>query len=531
MYGLGTDSNPVPGTSHFESLSTDDLVSKSLPTIRVGKRDDGTNVVYGVDTVEEFDIGGDALRRAEELLPSTGGKIEVQPGEYLFYPNDTYNDPIWAITKPLFLEGHGSASVLKLGDSFDSDSGARFIEIGDATSKDGGIYDTTPDNRAAGTIFKNIKIDGDHQNNNSPYANLEDGHNVTVYANDVTFHNVYSWNATGDGVELWPGVEDVTITGCNFKDCWEQCVHIHGAKHVTVVGNVMDGEVNNGMISTYPGTETTEDVLISNNTLRNGDNHGVIVTSGNGRVRDVRIQNNTITGMTRFGIKIKQEGTEVALPTDIKVTDNTIHRCVTGVGILTGRGLTFRDNDIYRNDANGLRVNAYEPISDLIVEGNEIENNGIAATNYGIRVDKNDQTLDKIYIWDNTVDSYIADSAHTQSVYASTGSGTITNGEIVGNHLRGADNAEVYDTTGSFEIRENDGFATENEGTASVADGGTIAHGLQKTPTFVNLTTTAQGHIAAASAVDGTNITVQLSDDAGNAVGTAETVYWEAKAR
>lgn len=75
------------------------------------------------------------------------------------------------------------------------------------------------------------------------------------------------------------------------------------------------------------------------------------------------------------------------------------------------------------------------------------------------------------------------------------------------------------------------GFTTENGGTASVADGGTISHGLNTTPTIVNVTSSVQGHVASVSSVGSSDITIELSDSSGSAVTSAETVYWEAKAR
>ena len=73
------------------------------------------------------------------------------------------------------------------------------------------------------------------------------------------------------------------------------------------------------------------------------------------------------------------------------------------------------------------------------------------------------------------------------------------------------------------------GHISDAWGSASVADNGTIAHGLSGTPTWVDLTAAAQGHIATVQAVDATNITVDLTDDAGTAITTAETVYWRAR--
>lgn len=96
---------------------------------------------------------------------------------------------------------------------------------------------------------------------------------------------------------------------------------------------------------------------------------------------------------------------------------------------------------------------------------------------------------------------------------------------VVGNVFRGGSVV----LAGVHEVWANIGYTTHNDGSATVSDGDSIPHGLPNAPSYVSLTTSAQGHIAAASNVDGTDITVQLTDDAGNAVGADETVYWEAK--
>lgn len=68
-------------------------------------------------------------------------------------------------------------------------------------------------------------------------------------------------------------------------------------------------------------------------------------------------------------------------------------------------------------------------------------------------------------------------------------------------------------------------------GTASVADAGTIAHGLGLVPQRATVTPTVAGHIAAVTAVDGTNITVSLTvASTGAAVAVAENVRWTAGA-
>lgn len=77
-------------------------------------------------------------------------------------------------------------------------------------------------------------------------------------------------------------------------------------------------------------------------------------------------------------------------------------------------------------------------------------------------------------------------------------------------------------------IARNTGYVTEGTGSASVSNAGTITHGLAGTPTHVTLTTSAGKHIAAATALSATTITVALHDDTGSAVTVAEPVYWSA---
>lgn len=68
------------------------------------------------------------------------------------------------------------------------------------------------------------------------------------------------------------------------------------------------------------------------------------------------------------------------------------------------------------------------------------------------------------------------------------------------------------------------GFAS---GYASVADGGTIAHGLGSTPSVVIVTGSVAGQIITATA-GAANITVAIKTNLG-AAGTTQVVSWMAK--
>ncbi len=100
---------------------------------------------------------------------------------------------------------------------------------------------------------------------------------------------------------------------------------------------------------------------------------------------------------------------------------------------------------------------------------------------------------------------------------------------IENNTLSNAGNADPINnlaTTGAV-IRNNFGYKTEAEGATSVADGGTITHGLIKAPTRVVVTGSVASQIVSVTALGATTFTVTIKTTAGGA-GTTQTVYWRA---
>jgi len=105
-------------------------------------------------------------------------------------------------------------------------------------------------------------------------------------------------------------------------------------------------------------------------------------------------------------------------------------------------------------------------------------------------------------------------------------------GIIKGNQFGGATGAVL--NPGGFRdtsnvILGNKGLVFNNAGVASVADGDTIAHGLDYTPDWAVVTASGAGHTANVTAKDGTYITIELLNVSdGTSVTTAEDVYWRA---
>jgi hypothetical protein len=78
-------------------------------------------------------------------------------------------------------------------------------------------------------------------------------------------------------------------------------------------------------------------------------------------------------------------------------------------------------------------------------------------------------------------------------------------------------------------IKRNVGFVTENGGVATVANGGTIVHGMQRAPTRAVATGTVAGRRVNVTAISATTLTISLQDAAGANVTVAEPIYWMAE--
>jgi len=68
---------------------------------------------------------------------------------------------------------------------------------------------------------------------------------------------------------------------------------------------------------------------------------------------------------------------------------------------------------------------------------------------------------------------------------------------------------------------------TDNYGATVVADGGTISHGLKKTPTVVVCTCSVSGQMVSVTALGSTTFTVAIKKPDGTA-GTTQKIYWHA---
>jgi hypothetical protein len=126
-------------------------------------------------------------------------------------------------------------------------------------------------------------------------------------------------------------------------------------------------------------------------------------------------------------------------------------------------------------------------------------------------------TCANIEIFGNVFSPPIATNAFLLGVY-----GTLTNINSYDNRMvLGTDGA----TGGGTGVNHRPGVYTKNGATASVADGGTITHGLGVAPTVVTAVGSVAGEIVSVTAKSSTTFTVAIKKHDGDA-GTAQTIYW-----
>lgn len=226
-----------------------------------------------------------------------------------------------------------------------------------------------------------------------------------------------------------------------------------------------------------------------------------------------------------------------------------------GIDILPDGPYTVTGNRLFENAGQGIRSNitgTSDSVTGLVIEGNTIERNGLS----GIQLDAGSSTggmrdcairgnlirdnsgngiyinapLDGGMICDNRVTN-TSGSSQTVGIRLAPGSAKVlANSVIAGNNLVGNTTPLVLSGMSriNVKIRENLGFATAADGSATIPDGAasvTIPHGLPVAPSLVQITKRAAGD-AWVSAAGDNNIIITRTGTTG-----ALALDWSASIR
>lgn len=200
-------------------------------------------------------------------------------------------------------------------------------------------------------------------------------------------------------------------------------------------------------------------------------------------------------------------------------------------GIYNFRGdYTLIHNNVFNNnDKNGIYI---QESDDCVITGNMLRGNGELTNNVydGIRMgcSTGGHTCNYNIVHNNKI-FWESGNKMKYCIGEVESAGDVDYNSIQGNMVRDGQTGQILKVGANTIVRNNPGHKTENHGTAaSVADGGTIAHGLAAAPTYVSVAASAAGEIVTVASVDGTNITVAIKDN-DDSTGTTQTIYWEAR--
>lgn len=288
---------------------------------------------------------------------------------------------------------------------------------------------------------------------------------------------------------------------------------------------------------TIPLLRSSSYCRIVNNTIINSATDGITVyDASHGNF----IYGNYIENASGYGILVQGlevDGQAVCLGNIVafnRCTNNTFD----GITCLNGGNQTL----IYGNycaDNDGKGINIYSELTLNLTTATR--NTNILIAN---NICKNNDSDDGIKVWDDGTASIGAQDIlvignrcfDDQGAPTQAYGITLQNGAdyvfVIQNNVRGNGTQGVLVGGGvnaNGKVRDNIGWVTMNRGATSVADGGTITHGLSTTPTNVVLTPSVSGEMASTTALGATNFTVAIKKHDGTA-GTTATVYWQASA-
>lgn len=253
--------------------------------------------------------------------------------------------------------------------------------------------------------------------------------------------------------------------------------------------------------------ESTGKVSVIGNTVVTAVNYGIRANQSH-LAGDLLIEGNEIWEVTSAGTGY---GINVDYSASTVINDNLID-AVTGIGIFVGSsavGFTCAGNRIVSPTSIGIRIQGKTGT----ITGNTITGAGAQ----GIYCDG---VSDFLTVTGNVVDSALAGITFAwASAVACVAHANV---------LKGA-GASVAFSGGATGMRgRNVGYVTENAGSASISDAGTITHGLAETPNIAIVTPASANIIAAVTALGATTFTVALKNRSDGSGAGATTVYWRA---
>lgn len=465
----------------------------------LGKSDD---IVLGVG-------GSDSTSSIQAKIDAATGPVYLPKGTYIITRLTLLDNTV------IYGDGPGN-TILKLKDS----------------TNDYGLYWTGKNN----VIIRDLKLDGNRTNNSTSATAIR----IEGASHNFKIENcwVYDWDTDGIGI-TGTGTYGAVINS-KVESCGHDGIVVSGPTHTKISGNtcVLNGRFgiigsgnftrieNNKCYDNYDSNiaavSVTDISYVGNQCEGSDTGHGLHF---NDVTRGLMVGNissaNALSGLDCYDSERCTVDGNISYNNTVRgiEIDSTAYYC------------TVVGNIVYNNGEVGISV-FRSPSTSII--GNHVMDNGNSGTaKYGIRLWDTAGTLASSNC--RIIGNYISDdrggsATQTHGLYLEDAniSGTI----ITGNTFIGNTTAQVYVAAVANIHRAKDNFGWVVDKTAkstSIADGGTIAHGLDVTPIIAVASGTVAGEMVSVTSLDATNLTIAIKKHDGTA-GTTQSIMWHASA-
>jgi len=500
---------------------------KKLDGLIVAQDDKGRVRFSGTDAATVIQNAINAL--------ATGGKIFIKEGIY------TLTSGLSITNDNVVFQGSGKATILKVADG--ANLNVPIIKVGDGTTTQYRVFicdlqiDGNRTNQTAGVAY-GIHLDKVeecgvyhcHIRNTYPRAHGGgDGIRVTIPSwVSIVGNRIYSPGDRGMTVVGEYGVDtkaNMVIAYNMIEDTLDRCISIESGKLGNYIENVV---IANNVLKAGPegsgiGIINWRNILIIGNTVIEAGRRGIRVL---GRGTNCLIVSNTIRGNSWHGI----DGGVDSNTERISIVGNTIEENgYSGIifsGYEHGYGhMLIAFNRIAKNNTYGIKL---EGISYSIITGNTVLDNGQSADNTydGILLDERNTYYSTYNIVSGNLVRSTGTPRHRYNI-AETSSNEDYN-RIIDNIVMGAGTEEIRKQGANTVVRRNQGFVTENSGTATITAGATyvvVSHGLDVTPDINKIKVVPKDNLGGRSfhvdTVGATsfNINISSSDTVDHAFG------------
>ena len=414
------------------------------------------------------------INAATTALPAGGGKVVLSEGTFTIAATITLDDKC-------SLQGQGpDATTVKVDDSTQINAITLASNAGDLV-----ISDLTVDGNKA-----NQSDGSDDNSQNGMYLAVGTPYRVSVQ-NCKVVDNYYNgivcsgFEFTLIGCGMFGNGTAADSYGLHLSSCYQ--AKVYGCH----VGNDNSGMANWGGIYFY--------------------------LAGRNSIMGCSVYSNTNTG-----INLSNEAN------DNQIVGNWVsYNGIYGIEMANGERNNINDNVVSYSEEHGIAVHAANTLNNVVM-GNVSYNNGQKTAN----------TYDGIWIYDATYNIVIGnicydDQGSKTQRYGISEENNSDYNTITHNHVRST--SDMRSVGANDIIHSNLGYVTENSGTATLLSGNTtlaVAHGLDVTPTVVNIAFREQGTADYGrwwvDTIGAANFTLNVSVDPG---ASNLDFAWEAKVR